>query len=81
MRIQVDQHIVMDTEICHGTPTFTGTRIMVWQVLELLEAGRTPAEIIRQFPSLSKAHIRAALRYATELARGKANVILSPVAA
>lgn len=33
------RYIVADPEICHGKPTFTGTRIMVWQVLELVAMG------------------------------------------
>jgi uncharacterized protein (DUF433 family) len=35
------RHIVADPNICHGKAVFRGTRIMVWQVLELLEAGET----------------------------------------
>jgi len=31
--------IIADPQICHGKPVITGTRIMVWQILELLEAG------------------------------------------
>ncbi|MBI2925259.1 MAG: DUF433 domain-containing protein [Verrucomicrobia bacterium] len=33
-RIESGDHIVADPRICHGKPTFKGTRIMVWQVLE-----------------------------------------------
>jgi uncharacterized protein (DUF433 family) len=32
---------VADPEICHGKPTFKGTRIMVWQVLEDVADGRS----------------------------------------
>ena len=28
------RYIVADPDICHGKPTFLGTRIMVWQVLQ-----------------------------------------------
>lgn len=31
--------IVMDPEICHGKPTFLGTRIMVEQVLKQVVGG------------------------------------------
>jgi uncharacterized protein (DUF433 family) len=44
MRIEVNEYIVADTEICHGKPTFKGTRIMVWQVLDLLETGLNAEE-------------------------------------
>jgi competence protein ComGC len=32
---------VADPEICHGKPTFKGTRIMVWQVLDDVADGRS----------------------------------------
>jgi uncharacterized protein (DUF433 family) len=33
------RYIVADPEICHGKPTFLGTRIMVWQVLSEVAKG------------------------------------------
>ena len=33
-RVDLGQYIVADPAICHGKPTFKGTRIMVWQVLD-----------------------------------------------
>jgi hypothetical protein len=33
-RLDLGQYIVADPAICHGKPTFKGTRIMVWQVLD-----------------------------------------------
>jgi len=71
MRVEINQYIVADSEICHGKPTFKGTRVMVWQVLEMLEGGMSINEIIEDFPSLTKAHIRAALQYAADLTRGR----------
>ncbi len=35
----IGRYIVTDPEICHGKPTFRGTRIMVWQVLEQVASG------------------------------------------
>lgn len=40
-RIELGQYVVADPEICHGKPTFKGTRIMVWQVLEDVAEGRS----------------------------------------
>lgn len=40
-RVELGRFIVADPEICHGKPTFKGTRIMVWQVLEDAAAGRS----------------------------------------
>jgi len=33
VRRELGQHIVVDPQICHGKPTFKGTRIMVRDVL------------------------------------------------
>lgn len=40
-RIELGKFIVADHEICHGKPTFKGTRIMVWQVLDDVAEGRS----------------------------------------
>jgi len=68
MRIEINDYIVADDEICGGTPTFKGTRIMVWQVLELLEAGTPINEILTAYlVPLTKEHIKAALQFAANL--------------
>lgn len=77
MRIEINEHIVIDSDICHGKPTFNGTRVMVWQVLEMLENGAAVKEIIESFPGLTPDAVKAALHYATGLVRGKDNVIVS----
>jgi len=77
MRIEINKYIVADSEICHGKPTFKGTRIMVWQVLELLEAGTPVKEILNAFLTpLTKEHIKAALHYASIIARSSDNVVI-----
>ena len=40
------QHIISDPAICHGEPTFRGTRIMVADVLEQVASGMTYEAII-----------------------------------
>lgn len=62
-------YITVDPRICHGKPCFKGTRIMVYLVLELLEAGLPVEEIINQknYPDLTREHVEAALHYASEL--------------
>ena len=63
--MNINNYIVADPRICHGKPTFKGTRIMVYLVLEMLSAGETPKEIIRNaYPRLTRKHIAAALLYA-----------------
>jgi uncharacterized protein (DUF433 family) len=38
--IELGQYIVADPRVCHGKPTFKGTRIMVWQVLNDVAKGK-----------------------------------------
>jgi uncharacterized protein (DUF433 family) len=46
-RVELGEHIVADPSICHGKPTFKGTRIMVWQILDELAHGMSPSEIVK----------------------------------
>ena len=46
-RIELGEHVVADPLICHGKPTYKGTRIMVWQVLDELEHGMSLDEIVK----------------------------------
>ena len=39
--IALGEHIVADPGICHGKPTFKGTRILVQQVLEDVAEGKS----------------------------------------
>ena len=65
--------IAVEPTICHGQPVFKAadgrpTRIMVYLVIELLEAGVSLDEILtRYYPQLTKDSIQAALHYAAEL--------------
>ena len=61
-------HIVKDPSICHGAPTFRGTRVMVSTVLGYLAEGHAEAQVRRDFPSLGPESVRAALAFAAELA-------------
>ena len=58
------QRIVINPEVCGGRPIVAGTRMRVVDVLEMLAAGASEAEIVADFPFLEAADIRAALAYA-----------------
>ncbi len=47
----IGRYIVIDPEICHGKPTFRGTRIMVSQILEMVASGMAWRTIIEQYHS------------------------------
>lgn len=59
--------ITIDPDLCNGKPTIRGKRITAQTVLELLSAGESREEILRQYPSLEPEDIDACLSFATEL--------------
>lgn len=64
------ERISVDPQVCHGQPCIKGTRIMVYLVLELLEAGLDPDKIIQEYyPQLGRQDIEACLHYAAGLIR------------
>ena len=59
----VGRYIVTDPAICHGKPTFRGTRIMVWQVREMVAEGMDWDVITRAWGNkISKAAIAEAVQ-------------------
>ncbi len=58
-----------DPDVLSGKLRVSGTRISVEQVLELIEAGVSPAEIARSFPSLTEQDVAAVDRLAAHYAR------------
>lgn len=64
------ERISVDPQVCHGQPCIKGTRIMVYLVLDLLEAGLDPDKIIQEYyPQLGRQDIEACLHYAAGLIR------------
>ena len=63
----IGQYIVTDPEICHGKPTFRGTRIMVWQVLEQVASGMAWETIVEEWRGrVTKDAIAEAVRLASQ---------------
>lgn len=65
--INIYNYVSADPGICHGQPCFKNTRIMVYLILELLEAGETIDQILKSYPQITKKHIEAALHLAAEM--------------
>lgn len=64
----MDNRIEVNPDICHGQPCIKGTRIMVYIIIELLEAGLTPDDIIKDYyPQITKDDIKQCLHYAASL--------------
>ena len=60
--------------VCSGRPYIRGTRIYLAIILDALMQGLTPEQIIEHYPSLELDDIRAAVAYATQLARENGGV-------
>ena len=69
-RIELGEYIVADPEICHGQPTFKGTRVLVWVVLEQLADGMSWNAIVKEWRGrVPKAAIAEAAALASELVK------------
>jgi uncharacterized protein (DUF433 family) len=60
--------ISIDPKVCHGKACIRGTRVTVSVILDYLKAAEPVDEILRQYPTLERADVRAALAYAAWLA-------------
>ena len=71
MQVDLQKYLRADPAIQHGKVCFRGTRIPVYLVLELLEGGVKPKEIVGKdyYPQLTLQHIQAALHFAVEYAK------------
>src|SRR5579872_6662003 len=66
----IGRYIVADPAVCHGQPTFRGTRILVADVLEQVSAGRASESISVEWRErVSKEAIAEAVRRASQAFR------------
>mgnify|MGYP002622814917 FL=1 len=74
------RYIVADPKICHGKPTFRGTRIFVADVLEQVASGMAWETIIEEWhDSITKEAIAEAVQLATQaLLKHSDEFILEP---
>ncbi len=63
----IGRYVVIDPEICHGKPTFRGTRILVSHVLEQVAEGLAWETIIQEWRGdITKEAIAEAVRLASQ---------------
>ena len=76
------RHIYANSKIAAGKPIIRGSRIPVYMVLELIEAGIAIQDIIVDYyPSLSVDDVRACIQYATQLVKNEEiHFVHSPLA-
>ncbi len=59
--------IITDPRIMTGKPVIEGTRITVELILTRLGEGRSVADIVEEYPHLSREQVEAAIAYARAL--------------
>ena len=76
------RYIVTDPKVCHGKPTFRGTRVLVSDVLEQVAEGTAWETILEEWNhSITKEAIGEAIQLATEaLLKHADEFILTPTA-
>lgn len=62
------ERITVDPEICQGQPCIRGLRITLVFILKLLALGKTPQQIVADYPELEIEDIHEAIQYAAWLA-------------
>ena len=66
--MRLSERIVVDPEILAGKPVIRGTRLAVEFILELLAAGQSEEDLLKNYPGLTREDILACLSYASYLA-------------
>ena len=62
--MDISCHITRNPSISGGEPVFKGTRVLLRMVLASLADGDDEAAILSSFPTLTRAHLRAAIAFA-----------------
>ena len=68
-RDELLQRIWIDPARCGGKPCIRGHRIWVSLILDLLAAGDSVANILSDYPGLTREDIQACIAYGSEMAR------------
>jgi uncharacterized protein (DUF433 family) len=58
------ERIERDPAICGGQPVIKGTRVLVRVLLGYLAHGESTATILKEFPSITEADLRAVIAFA-----------------
>jgi uncharacterized protein (DUF433 family) len=64
-------HIVLDPAVLAGKPVIRGTRLSVDFVIGLMADGWTEADILRNYPGLTREDLAACLAYARDVLKSE----------
>jgi uncharacterized protein (DUF433 family) len=73
--MNIGDFIQMNPAVMQGKPTLRGTRITVELLLRKLAEGASEDELIRAYPQITRAAIRAAVAYAADAIAHEENVV------
>jgi uncharacterized protein (DUF433 family) len=62
--MKLSEFITRDTGICNGSPVFRNTRVPLRTILASLADGDGEEEILKDYPTLTREHLRAAIAFA-----------------
>lgn len=62
--IQVAARVTRNPQILSGKPIIRGTRVPVYLIVDFVNNGATPAEIVEDYPDLTLEDVEAALAFA-----------------
>lgn len=79
MKQDLIKRITLNPDVCFGKPTIRNMRYPVEMILDLLSAGMTTQELLKDYPALEEDDIKAALLFAAKLV--KVNSISKVIAA
>jgi uncharacterized protein (DUF433 family) len=65
----MNKSISINPNVCHGKPVIKNTRVLVSNILADLAEGFSFEEIIENYPNITKADIKSALQFGSELAQ------------
>jgi len=63
MPSEVSERIVVDPNVLLGEPYIKGTERPVKMIVDLIDAGLTPEDIVAAYPELTVEDVQAALEY------------------
>ena len=61
------ERISIKSDVCNGRPVIRSTRVTVQTILEFLAAGDSVADILEEYPKLTRADVQACLDYASRV--------------
>jgi uncharacterized protein (DUF433 family) len=64
-------HVEIRPEVLVGKPVIKGTRLAVELMLDLLAAGCTEAQILDNYPGLTREQLQACVAYAADVIRSE----------